>query len=67
MIFFYMIKFITGAVVGWSAARLLPPPSDETLRLKPPTMPELQFIAQKSQEFLIQIKKKMDEETEENK
>jgi len=54
-----MFKFIAGAVVGWTSARLLPPPSGD--RLKPPTSDELLVIVQKTREFLIQIKKKIEE------
>jgi len=57
-----MFKIIAGAIVGWTSARLLPPPSHE--RLQPPTMDELKIIAQKTQDFVIAaqqiIQKKMD-------
>lgn len=54
-----MLKCITGAVVGWSAARLLPPPNPNE-RLKPPTSEELFIIVQKTQDYFIQIQKYLD-------
>ena len=56
-----MFKFIAGAVVGWTSARLLPPPSGD--RLKPPTSEELLVIVQKTQAFLMEIKTKIEEES----
>jgi hypothetical protein len=58
-----MLKFIAGAVVGWTSARLLPPPSSMDDRLKPPTSEELLVIVQKTQAFLMEIKTKIEEES----
>lgn len=57
-----MLQFIAGAIVGWTSARLLPPPSDVTERLKPPTLDEIQLLASKTKDFMVKIKEKLDEE-----
>lgn len=57
-----MLQFLAGAVAGWTAARILPPPSEAAERIKPPTLDEFQILAIKSKDFLTMIKKKLDEE-----
>lgn len=57
-----MLQFLAGAVAGWTAARILPPPSEAAERIKPPTLDEFQILVIKSKDFLAIIKKKLDEE-----
>jgi len=39
-----MFRFLAGVVTGWTAARLLPPPTKESERVKFPTMDEIQTL-----------------------
>jgi len=57
-----MLPFLAGTIAGWTAARILPPPSEAADRIKPPTLNELQLLAVKSKHFMEQIQKKINEE-----
>lgn len=58
-----MLQFIAGAIVGWTSARILPPPSEATERLSPPTLDEIQLLASKTKDFIVKLKEKLDEES----
>jgi len=55
-----MFKFVAGTFTGWVSARMLPPPTETSDRLKPPTSDELYILAQKIKKVVEDTMEKLD-------
>lgn len=56
-----MFKFVSGLLVGWTAARSLPPKPKDASPLQPPTSEDLRLLAGHIIQTLDHIKKTLDE------
>lgn len=56
-----MFKFVSGVLVGWTAARSLPPKPKDASPLQPPTSEEWRALAGQIVQTLDHIKKTLDE------
>ena len=56
-----MLKFLSGVVVGWTAARVLPPKPDGESPFRLPTSAEWRLLAQYAVRTIDEAKEKLEE------
>ena len=62
-----MFKFLSGVFVGWTAARILPPPPSDKMPWQPPTVSELRTLAQHVARSLDAVKEFIEEDEDDQR
>lgn len=61
-----MLRFLSGVLVGWTAARTLPPKDPNASAFAPPTLHELSILTEKVRQMYKTLQKRIEEESKES-